>query len=120
MRDKGALGLFSGLNIVAFILVFLLVEETKMLSLEDLDLIYAVPKRKFMRYQIKTYLPWFVRRFILRKKVELKSLYIDRACTPDQANAPGGLHGEPEAPGILQPQDSDGNNTLTDTGSIHA
>ncbi|RYP03834.1 hypothetical protein DL764_004884 [Monosporascus ibericus] len=38
----GAIGIYAGLNIVAFVLIFLLVEETRRLSLEDLSQIYAV------------------------------------------------------------------------------
>ncbi len=72
------MGLFAGFNLVAFVLVFLLVEETKRRSLEELDLIFAVRKRKFMRYQVFQYLPWFWRRYFQRKKGEEKpSLYID-------------------------------------------
>jgi hypothetical protein len=63
LHHGGALGLFAGLNIVALVLVFLLVEETKRRSLEDLDLIFAVSKRKFMGFQIKRYLPWFIRHY---------------------------------------------------------
>ncbi len=69
-------------------LVFLLVEETKRRSLEDLDLVFAVPKRTFMRYQVRTYLPWFFRHYVLRRRRrrdsssssvadEKPSLYID-------------------------------------------
>lgn len=63
LDNSGALGLFSGLNLLALVLVFLLVEETKRRSLEDLDLVFAVPKRTFARFQVKTYLPWFVRHY---------------------------------------------------------
>ncbi len=63
---------------IAFILVFLLVEETKRRSLEDLDLVFAVRKREFMGYQVKTYLPWFFRHYILRRREAKPSLYIDK------------------------------------------
>ena len=64
---------------MAFLLVFLLVEETKRRSLEDLDLVFAVPKRAFMRYQVFEYLPWFWRRYVVRRgrDEEKPSLYID-------------------------------------------
>ncbi|KAI5918159.1 hypothetical protein F4810DRAFT_693549 [Camillea tinctor] len=68
LRSAGSLGLFAGLNLVAFILVFLLVEETKRRSLEDLDLIFAVPKREFISYQVRQYLPWLFRRYVLRRR----------------------------------------------------
>ena len=61
----GALGLFAGFNVVAFILVYLFVEETKQRSLEDLEQIYNVSKRKFARFQATVHLPWFLRRWFL-------------------------------------------------------
>jgi hypothetical protein len=79
LGDAGSLGLFAGLNVLAFILTFLLVEETKKRSLEDLDLIFAVPKLTFMRYQVATHLPWFFKYYFLRRKdLDKPSLYIDR------------------------------------------
>lgn len=61
----GALGIFSGFNVIAFILVYLLVEETKQRSLEDLEQIYNVGKRKFARYQATVHLPYTLRRVFL-------------------------------------------------------
>ena len=78
LGDGGCLGLFAGLNLLAFALVFLLVEETKRRSLEDLDWIFAVPKRTFVRYQVQTYLPWFFRRYLMGKKDDKPSLYEDK------------------------------------------
>ena len=78
MGDGGCLGLFAGLNLLAFVLVFLLVEETKRRSLEDLDWIFAVPKRTFVRYQMQTYLPWFLRRYFIGVREDKPSLYEDK------------------------------------------
>ncbi|KAI0888075.1 uncharacterized protein GGS22DRAFT_197936 [Annulohypoxylon maeteangense] len=77
LDDKGSLGLFAGLNFVAFILVFLFVEETKRRSLEDLDLIFAFRKRDFVRHQLTKYLPWFFRRYVLRRRERKPLLYRD-------------------------------------------
>ncbi|KAI1141718.1 MFS general substrate transporter [Hypoxylon sp. FL0543] len=77
LHDGGSLGLFAGLNFVAFVLVFLLVEETKRRSLEDLDLIFAVQKRDFVRHQVTRYLPWFFRHYVLGRRKEKPSLYVD-------------------------------------------
>lgn len=63
-----ALGIFSGLNLAAFILVFFLVEETKQHSLEELDLIFEVPKSKFIRFQLLEYLPWWLSRYVLGER----------------------------------------------------
>ncbi|KAF4815819.1 putative polyol transporter 1 [Colletotrichum tropicale] len=66
LQPAGTLSLFAGLSIVAFVLVFLIVEETKQISLEELSQIYAVPKWKFMQYQVKHNLPYLVKRYIMR------------------------------------------------------
>jgi hypothetical protein len=80
----------SGLNIIAFCMIFLFVPETKQRTLEELDYvcdpflksidanarqIFAVPSRTFMRYQLGTWLPWWWKRFIFRQNVHLKPLY---------------------------------------------
>lgn len=49
---------------MAFVLVFLFVEETRLVSLEDLDFVYAVPKSTFTRFQVFDYLPWLMRRYV--------------------------------------------------------
>ncbi|KAI2633128.1 hypothetical protein GGS26DRAFT_67863 [Hypomontagnella submonticulosa] len=78
LHDGGSLGLFAGLNFLAFVLVFLLVEETKRRSLEDLDLVFAFRKRDFVRHQLALYLPWFFRYYVLgRRDEERPSPYVD-------------------------------------------
>ncbi|KAK1543878.1 hypothetical protein CPAR01_04511 [Colletotrichum paranaense] len=66
LKPYGTLALFAGLNLVAFALVFLLVEETKQASLEELSLIYAVPKKDFVRFQLREHLPYLVKRYLTR------------------------------------------------------
>ncbi|KXH65665.1 hypothetical protein CSAL01_09677 [Colletotrichum salicis] len=66
LKSWGTLALFAGLNLVAFALIFLLVEETKQVSLEELSLIYAVPKKNFVRFQLKEHLPYMVKRYLTR------------------------------------------------------
>lgn len=63
----GALALFAAFNLVAFVLVFLLVEETKGFSLEDLSMVFAVPKHKFIAFQLK-YLGYLWRRHVRGSK----------------------------------------------------
>jgi hypothetical protein len=77
LRNGGTLGLFAGLNLVAFVLVFLLVEETKRRSLEDLDSIFAVKESRFTRYQVMQYLPWFFQYYVLGRAIPRPELYID-------------------------------------------
>lgn len=68
LTPPGTLGLFASLTAVAFVLVVLFVEETKERSLESLDIIFSYPKRQFVRYQVKQYLPWFFKRYVLRER----------------------------------------------------
>nr|CBS32697.1 hexose transporter [Colletotrichum graminicola] len=77
LGDGGSLYLFAGLNMLALIMVFLLLEETKRRSLEDLDLVFAVSKRRFIGHQVSEYLPWFFKRYLLGSKTSKPSLYID-------------------------------------------
>ncbi|KAL7951280.1 MFS general substrate transporter [Trichoderma barbatum] len=77
LKEIGSLGLFSGLNVVALVMVFLLVEETKRRTLEELDHIFAVSKRKFMRFQVFEYLPWLVQHYIFGSPKPRPELYED-------------------------------------------
>jgi hypothetical protein len=49
--------------------------ETKQRTLEELDYVFAVPTSKHMAYQVKEFLPYWVRRYVLFQKVDLKPLY---------------------------------------------
>ncbi|KAK0724649.1 hypothetical protein B0H67DRAFT_641161 [Lasiosphaeris hirsuta] len=72
----GAFGVYAGFNAVAFVMIFFLVPETKQRTLEELDWVFAVPMRKFARYQLTTALPWWFKRYVLwRRGAELKPLY---------------------------------------------
>jgi hypothetical protein len=52
------------LNVIAFVLIFLLMEETSGVPLESLGSVFDQPKRDLIRFQLKEFLPWFGR-FIL-------------------------------------------------------
>ncbi|WZH50326.1 MFS domain-containing protein [Fusarium acuminatum] len=54
----GTLGVFAGLNVVAFVLIFLLVEETSGVPLESLGRVFNEPKRDLFRFQVLDFLPW--------------------------------------------------------------
>jgi hypothetical protein len=82
MGDTGSLGLFAGFNILAASMILLWVPETKQRSLEELDFVFAVPMKKFMRYQIKEVLPWFFKYYILGNHAELRDLYQDNIWQP--------------------------------------
>ncbi|KAH8726634.1 general substrate transporter, partial [Phaeosphaeriaceae sp. PMI808] len=57
----GALGLFelfAGLNVLAYVLMFAFVYETKKERLETLDLIFEINVRTHLQYQLGTVVPW--------------------------------------------------------------
>ncbi|KAF2766790.1 hypothetical protein EJ03DRAFT_168353 [Teratosphaeria nubilosa] len=74
--STGAFGFYAGLNVIALIMIFLFVPETKQRTLEELDYIFAVPGRKFIAYQTTEVLPWWFQRWVLwRKDAQLRELY---------------------------------------------
>ncbi|KAL4882907.1 hypothetical protein BJY04DRAFT_226921 [Aspergillus karnatakaensis] len=83
LTPQGAFGFYAGLNMVAFVMIFLWVPETKQRTLEELDYIFAVPTRTFMRYQVFKVLPWWFRRYVLfQKDATLEPLYqLDHVAT---------------------------------------
>jgi hypothetical protein len=64
MGHIGAFCFYAGLNVVAFVWIFLWLPETKSLSLEELDQVFNISTSKFISYQFSTWLPWFVRRYV--------------------------------------------------------
>jgi sugar porter (SP) family MFS transporter len=76
MGPEGAFAFYAGLNVVAFIMIFFLLPETKQRTLEELDYVFAVPTSKHASYQLTEFLPYFIKRWVLmRKNTELKPLY---------------------------------------------
>jgi hypothetical protein len=69
MTPTGAFGFYAALNIIALGLIFLFVPETKQRTLEELDYIFAIPTRRFISHQTGTVLPWWIKTYILRKKI---------------------------------------------------
>ena len=75
LGSQGSFLLYAALNVLAFALVFFLVPETKGRTLEELDSVFDISSRQFIKYQIRDYVPWWISRYILRRKdVELKQL----------------------------------------------
>ncbi|KAI4224969.1 MAG: hypothetical protein L6R36_004284 [Xanthoria steineri] len=85
----GAFSFYAGLNITALCLIFLFVPETKQRTLEELDYVFAVPTRTHASYQLKKALPWWIKRYIMRRKdVRLEPLYrFEGATAADQVIA---------------------------------
>lgn len=89
----GAFCFYAALNVTALVLIFLFVPETKQRTLEELDYVFAVPTRTHVRYQVTKALPWWINRYVLRRRgARLQPLYqFDGALAADQAIAVKGL-----------------------------
>ena len=75
LKPQGSFELYALLTVVAVVLVFLFVPETRQKSLDELDVVFAISSRSFIRYQVTDYLPWMVRYYLLRQKqAELRPL----------------------------------------------
>ncbi|GLB43015.1 putative major facilitator superfamily, sugar transporter (TC 2.A.1.1) family protein [Lyophyllum shimeji] len=75
MGQTGSFGFYAGLNVAAFVMIFFLMPETKQRTLEELDYVFAVPTARHAGYQLNTFLPYWIKRYVLFKKVELEPLY---------------------------------------------
>jgi sugar porter (SP) family MFS transporter len=86
MGVVGAFGFYAGLNVVAFVMIFFFVPETKQRTLEELDYVFAVPTRTFGKYQMSKAAPyWFKRWILFRKDATLEPLYqMDENLAADQ------------------------------------
>lgn len=80
VSHAGLLGIFAGLNVVAFVLIFFFVRETAgatlgrtagsmhFMSLEELNYVFGVSTKKHAIYQYRTVLPWIWRYYVRRDK----------------------------------------------------
>lgn len=82
LKPEGAFTLYAVLNFLAVVLVFLFLPETRLKTLDELDEVFSIPSRVFMQYQLTEYLPYIVRRYVLRKK----------ECGPKQLTLDRGYH----------------------------
>lgn len=48
-------------------------------TLEEIDQVFSVPTKQFLDYELKTWLPYFVKRHILRKKIIKPPPIIEKA-----------------------------------------
>ncbi|KAH6876533.1 hypothetical protein B0T10DRAFT_540877 [Thelonectria olida] len=88
MSATGAFGFYAGLNLVALVLIFLFVPETKQKTLEELDYVFAVPDRTHAAYQLKTVLPWWIKRWIFwQRTAKCPDLYHEESVAPSKDEA---------------------------------
>jgi sugar porter (SP) family MFS transporter len=65
---QGAFGFYAALNVIALVMIFLWLPETKQRTLEELDYVFAVPTRTHMKYQLTQVLPWWIKRYVFMRK----------------------------------------------------
>ncbi|TDZ37822.1 Arabinose-proton symporter [Colletotrichum spinosum] len=72
----GSFGLYAGFNVVALVMIFFWMPETKQRTLEELDYVFAVPTKVFMKYQVSQALPYWFKRWVLwQRTATLEPLY---------------------------------------------
>ena len=69
LKPTGTFIFYAAWNVVGFFLVLLFVPETKGRSLEELDRIFSIKSRQFMRHGFDTFL-FFLKRRVLRREVD--------------------------------------------------
>jgi len=79
MSPTGAFGFYAGLNLIAWFMIFAFVRETKQLTLEEIDQVFSVPTKQFLGYEMKVWLPYFIKRHVLRKKIIKPPPIIEKA-----------------------------------------
>ena len=71
----GAFGWYAAWNFVGWMVAYFFLQETKGLSLEELDCVFGVSNRVHARYYAER-LPWYFGKYILRRDVkEMRPLY---------------------------------------------
>ncbi|KAK1908850.1 hypothetical protein P3342_006729 [Pyrenophora teres f. teres] len=64
-------------------MIFCFVRETKQLTLEELDQVFSVPTKSFLKYEITESVPYFINRTILRRKVPKPPPIIEKGYAAD-------------------------------------
>ena len=91
-----AFGFYAGLNMLAFVVILFCLPETKYVlhfwffckrsmliiillrqrTLEELDYIFGVPTRRHAAYHLRTWIPWWIKRYIFfQSNAKLEPLY---------------------------------------------
>lgn len=64
MTPTGVFGFYAGLNLVAWVLIYLFIPDTKQKTLEELDYVFSVPNSQLFLYHARTVLPKTVNFYI--------------------------------------------------------
>ncbi|CBQ73436.1 conserved hypothetical protein [Sporisorium reilianum SRZ2] len=68
MTPTGAFGFYAGLNAIALCLIWFFVPETARYTLEELDAVFSVPHKTFIKHQNTKAFPYWFKTQVLRKK----------------------------------------------------
>ncbi|KAF2208048.1 hypothetical protein CERZMDRAFT_71080 [Cercospora zeae-maydis SCOH1-5] len=93
MTQTGAFGFYAALNLIAWFMIFAFVRETKQLTLEEIDQVFSVPTKEFLSYETKVWLPYFIKRHILRRDIPKPPPIIEkgeRASSDEEDIVPAG------------------------------
>jgi len=88
MTPTGAFGFYAGLNLIAWGMVFCFLRETKQLTLEELDQVFSVPTKVYLKYETKVWLPYFFKRHIMRNKSVAKPALLDTSTSSFDTKVP--------------------------------
>ncbi|KAF7190881.1 putative polyol transporter 6 [Pseudocercospora fuligena] len=75
ITPTGTFGFYAGLNVLAFVLIFLFLPETKQRSLEELDHVFNISTRRHAHFQLTEQLPWWFEKWFLRRHNAEPHLY---------------------------------------------
>ncbi|KAM5358558.1 hypothetical protein ACJZ2D_015172 [Fusarium nematophilum] len=79
MTPTGAFGFYAALNLIAWGMIFCFVRETKQMTLEELDQVFSVPTSSFISYESRVWLPYIIKRYIFRQKIQKPAPIIEQA-----------------------------------------
>ncbi|WWD16303.1 hypothetical protein CI109_100729 [Kwoniella shandongensis] len=65
MTATGAFAFYAGLNLIAFFMIFLWCPETKQLTLEELDQVFSIPTKVYMKHEVTKWLPYMFKKYVL-------------------------------------------------------
>lgn len=82
LGPTGSFGFYAGLNAVAWVMIFCFVRETKQLTLEEIDDVFKVPTSKYIKHELTVWLPYFIKRHVLRKNIPKPPPLIGKADEP--------------------------------------
>ncbi|KAK5113653.1 hypothetical protein LTR62_003280 [Meristemomyces frigidus] len=68
MTQVGAFGFYAGLNLIAWVMIFCFVRETKQLTLEEIDQVFQVPTSVYIKHELTKSTPYFIKRYFLFQK----------------------------------------------------